>query len=84
MIELKITRSIDLSGRVVIPVLIRKFLNKENEKKIEVDFFVDEDSDAVIIKRHKVVCEFCKSDNNLTKFNNIHICSNCLQELKKL
>lgn len=72
-------RKIDTLGRVTLPAQIRHKLGMD--KGDSVDIF--EDNGYMIIKKHNNSCVFCGNSENLTEYNHKHICSNCLDNLKK-
>ncbi len=73
-------RQIDKLGRLVLPSDIRKALDLKNGVD-SVEFFMDNDS--VIIKKYRLTCIFCQSDENLISYKNQAVCRNCMEELKK-
>ncbi|HAB01325.1 MAG TPA: AbrB family transcriptional regulator [Ruminococcaceae bacterium] len=73
-------KSIDASGRLVLPIELRRVLGVENGGVVDV--FVDRDH--VIVCRHTPTCIFCGGTESLTDFQGNFICSSCLKALKNL
>lgn len=71
-------RKLDMLGRLVVPMEIRKQLSINENDKLE--FFTE--NDAIIIKKFIPVCEFCGSPDDLETFREKPVCKNCLAELK--
>lgn len=79
MKETGISRALDSLGRVVIPVeLRRQFDISENEK---IEFYIEDDK--IIMKKVINSCVFCNNTNELVSFKDKHICTDCLNSLKK-
>ena len=75
-----IVRRIDVLGRVVIPMELRKILDMPNGTPIEI--FTK--GDFIILHKYQNKCEFCGSTENITVFKDKIVCSNCLNDLKGL
>jgi transcriptional pleiotropic regulator of transition state genes len=65
-----IVRNIDSLGRIVIPKELRD--NMDIHKQDEVEIFVNHND--IIIKKFKVTCVFCGSNENIIDFKNQNIC----------
>ena len=72
-------RKIDTLGRVTLPAEIQRKLNIFKGDRVD----IYEDNGYMIIKKHNNSCVFCGNSENLTEYNHKHICSNCLDNLKK-
>ena len=66
---------IDALGRVTLPAQIRHKLGMDKGDSV--------DNGYMIIKKHNNSCVFCGHSKNLIEYNHKHICSNCLDNLKK-
>ncbi len=78
-----ITRPVDQNNRIVLPAnLINAVFHPQPNEELRVDFFIEDD--AIIVKKHEPKCICCRTHNNLSKFKNIVICSECLKELIEL
>ena len=73
-----IQRCLDSMGRVVIPIEIRKRFGINIGDPI--DFYIDEN--MIILKKYSNSCEFCGSQDNLSKFKDKFICMSCLEALR--
>ncbi|MDR1240587.1 MAG: AbrB/MazE/SpoVT family DNA-binding domain-containing protein [Oscillospiraceae bacterium] len=71
-------RKIDELGRIVLPFSLRYELGISENSYLE--FFREKDS--IIIKKSKLTCVFCGTNNNLTKFKNQDVCKSCISGLK--
>lgn len=74
-----LNRKIDVLGRVTLPIEFRRHLNMNIGDKIE----VLEDNGKIIIQKYDKSCVLCGNIDNLTEYNQKHICSKCLDNLKK-
>lgn len=78
-----ITRPVDSNGRIVLPKhLLRDVFKADDNEKLSLEFFYDEDS--IILKRFHSKCIFCGNDENLIEFKGNNICPDCLKNLKKM
>lgn len=74
-------RGIDSFGRVVLPVKLRRKLHLMDRDAVR----IWAEDQALVIERVKKSCIFCGSENKvLTAFDGYHICSACLEKIKKL
>ncbi|MCL2048126.1 MAG: AbrB/MazE/SpoVT family DNA-binding domain-containing protein [Defluviitaleaceae bacterium] len=74
-----ITRKIDELGRVVLPIEIRRGMNINNGKHVEI--FVDDDS--VILKRYDPACTFTGSTDELIEYNGRKVSKQAIKEMAK-
>ncbi len=77
MQELGIIRKIDDTGRVVIPVEVRKELNWEYHTPLELFF----DKSGVLLRTYKKSCIFCGGRDIVRDFEGEHICEKCIRRL---
>lgn len=76
-----IVRTIDVAGRIVLPIEIRKELDLMGEdSKVEIIAKGNE----IILKKYAPSCIFCHDKDNLTEFNGQKICRNCVKEITDL
>lgn len=71
-------RKLDMLGRLVVPMEIRKTLDINENDKLE--FYVENSS--IIIKKFIPVCDFCGAEDDLEIFHDKPICKKCIEELK--
>jgi transcriptional pleiotropic regulator of transition state genes len=71
-------RRIDQLGRVVVPAELRKMMGIENGDLL--DFrFVD---GHIVILRLETECALCGSSEDLTPFDDKHVCAACIEKLR--
>ncbi|MGL4484431.1 MAG: AbrB/MazE/SpoVT family DNA-binding domain-containing protein [Anaerovoracaceae bacterium] len=75
-----VVRKIDVLGRIVLPIEIRR--NLDIELKDPVEIFVDEDK--VILKKYNPACIFCGSMDDIRTINGKIVCKKCITDMKKL
>lgn len=78
MKETGIVREVDELGRIVIPKELRKVLNINAKDPLEI---FTEDS-TIILKKYSPGCIFCERVNNVIRFKDNNICSECLEHIK--
>jgi len=79
MKSLGVTRPLDKLHRIVIPrELCRTFDLKPDDR---VTFFTD--ADSIIIRKHRIHCEFCTSIDGLIPFGGKFVCRHCRDDMKK-
>ena len=74
-----IVRRIDDLGRVVLPVELRRALNREVRDLVE---FVN-DGAAVVLRRYDAACLFCGAPRDLLSYRGKQICRSCLRQLRE-
>ena len=76
-----IVRSIDLAGRIVLPIEIRKELDLMSEdSKVEITAKGNE----IILKKYAPSCIFCHSEKELTEYSGQKICRGCAEKIAGL
>lgn len=77
-----IVRKVDELGRIVLPMELRRTLNINIKDPLEI--FVDENS--IVLKKYGKTCKFCGNNEQeqLKKFGDTYICSDCIEKIKKL
>ena len=74
-----IVRKVDESGRVVIPIELRRTLGIEEKDALE----IYTDNEKIVLKKYEPACIFCGSLDNASLFKGRIICDKCLAELRK-
>ena len=75
-----IVRKIDLVGRIVLPMELRKVMNlKGSEDALEI--FTD--GDKIILKKYSPSCMFCSSLDDIIEFNGNKVCKECIKSMNK-
>lgn len=75
-----IVRPLDVLGRTVIPMELRKMLSLPHKAAMQI--FVE--GDAIILKEYEEKCVFCGSSADLLDFKNKRICAVCKEQLARL
>ena len=76
-----IVRSIDAAGRIVLPIEIRKELDRMGE---DIKLEIIAKGNEILLKKHTPSCIFCHEENNLIEFNGQKICRKCAEEISKI
>ncbi len=80
MKETGIIRRVDELGRIVLPIELRR--NLDIAERDELEIYVD--GDNVILRKHEASCIFCDSSRGLYQYQGKHVCSGCIQALRRL
>lgn len=76
-----IVRTVDLAGRIVLPIEIRKELDLMGEdSKVEIVARGNE----ITLKKYAPSCIFCHSEENLSEYNGQKICRDCAKKIGNL
>ena len=75
-----IVRKVDVLGRIVLPIELRKNLDIEKEDPIEI--FVD--GDYILLKKYEPACIFCSNAKNVKRIRDKNVCEDCLKEIQLL
>ena len=75
-----IVRKVDVLGRIVLPIELRKNLDIEREDPIEI--YVD--GDYILLKKYEPACIFCGNAKDVKRIRDKNICDICLKELQTL
>lgn len=73
-----VVRKLDVLGRIVIPIELRRTLGIEEQDPLEI--FTNENGD-IILRKYQPGCEFCGSMDNVKTFSDKHICQVCIDKL---
>lgn len=73
-----IVRRIDQLGRIVLPMELRKTLDFKEGTPVEICV----ENDKVILKKYHCSCIICGNKENLKRYKDKTICSDCIEQLK--
>ena len=71
-----IIRRLDLLGRVVIPVEMRRMLDLADRDTVE----IAGDGVRIVLQKHTPRCVFCSRGDALVEYHNRRICASCMRE----
>ena len=74
-----IVRKVDMLGRIVLPIELRRTLGIDVREPLEI--FVKDDS--IILRKYDPVCVICGENGILKEYRGKQICQNCIDELTK-
>lgn len=74
-----IVRRIDDTGRLVLPIEIRKVLQLNTRDSVEI--FTEDDK--IILKKFAVSCVFCGKSGEVVRYRDKLICKDCCEVLKR-
>lgn len=81
MIIVGVTRKLDETGRIALPIELRRVLNWE--KSDVLDIVLDEDRQSLTIRKRNPICICCRKDKNLKQLpNGFYLCESCLASIK--
>lgn len=75
-----IVRPVDMLGRIVLPIELRRKMGIETKDSLEI--FVENDS--IILRKYQPCCVFCGESRNMISYGGKNICSHCLEKLQTL
>jgi len=75
-----IVRKVDVLGRIVLPIELRKNLDIEKEDPIEI--YVD--GDYILLKKYEPACIFCGNAKDVKRVRDKNVCADCLKEIQAL
>ena len=75
-----IVRKVDVLGRIVLPIELRKNLDIEKEDPIEI--YVD--GDYILLKKYEPACIFCGNAKDVKRIRDKNVCADCLKEIQAL
>jgi transcriptional pleiotropic regulator of transition state genes len=68
-----IVRKIDILGRIVLPMELRKSLKIEVKDALEI--YVE--GEQIILKKYKPGCDACGEISEVISLGNVRLCKNC-------
>ena len=74
-----IVRKMDVLGRIVIPIELRKTMELSENDEIEI--FTE--GSSIILKKHTNSCIFCGGSKDIVAYKDKCICGKCVEQLKK-
>lgn len=80
MKSIGIVRTLDQMGRIVLPMELRKVLDLLTGTPME----IYTEGESIILHKHQNKCEFCGSNDVVTKFKNKALCNDCLESMKAI
>ena len=72
-----IVRKLDVLGRIVLPIELRKTLGIEVQDPIEI--YVEDD--FIMLKKYSPQCVLCGSMDGLRNFKGKNVCEKCIREI---
>ena len=74
-----VVRKVDVLGRIVLPIELRRTLNIDIKDGLEI--YTEED--LIILRRYQPLCSFCGNSTELVPIKSVLICSKCVEEVKQ-
>ncbi|MCL1982858.1 MAG: AbrB/MazE/SpoVT family DNA-binding domain-containing protein [Clostridiales bacterium] len=75
-----IVRKVDVLGRIVLPIELRKTLDIEREDPIE----IYTDGEYIMLKKYEPACIFCGNAKDVKRIRDKNVCKDCLNEIQGL
>lgn len=75
-----IVRKVDLLGRIVLPMELRRVMNISEKDGIEISV----DGERLVLCKYLPTCVFCGTVEDLSQFRGKNLCSACRKALIKL
>ena len=76
-----IVRSVDMAGRIVLPIEIRKELDLMGEdSRVEIIAKGNE----IVMRKYAPSCIFCHSEEELVEYSGTKICRDCAEKIGKI
>ena len=75
-----IVRSIDLAGRIVLPIELRKHMKIATGDDVEI--YVE--GNSIVLKKYESTCIFCGNTENLVDLNDKNVCKECRDKLAQM
>jgi len=79
-----IITKVDESGRLQIPIKMRKAFGINNDGINDSRVEILTEGDSIIIKKFIPHCLFCDSSDNLVFYEDKKICKACIEKIKKI
>ena len=74
-----IVRNIDILGRIVLTIELRRTLNIDASKGDPIEIYME--GNSIVLRKHEPNCVFCGSSKKVTSFKGRNVCENCRKEL---
>lgn len=71
--------NVDKLGRIVIPALMRKAYDLEENNAVELIM----EKGYILMRKYQPGCVFCGNVQHLSIYKGKLVCSNCIEDLKK-
>ena len=73
-----VVRKLDVLGRIVLPVELRKTLDIAEKDALEI--YVD--GEQIILKKYQPACIFCGDAKDVINYKGKNICKCCMEDIK--
>ncbi len=73
-----IVRKVDILGRIVIPINLRR----DFDLKIKDDIEIFSERDTIVLKKYEPACVFCGSVDEVSEFKEKKVCAECFRDMK--
>ena len=78
MKSIGIVRRLDVLGRIVLPMELRRTLDIGEKDALEI--FVD--GEQIILKKYEPSCIFCGNAKDVINYKGKNICKHCFEEVR--
>ena len=75
-----IVRKVDELGRIVLPKELRDVLSINIKNPLE----IYTDGDFILLKKYEPACVFCGNAKDVKRIHDRNVCSDCIEEFKKM
>lgn len=75
-----IVKKVDVLGRIVLPVELRRTLGFHLRDMLEISV----DDDCVVLEKYEPHCVFCGETRQMITYRDKIVCVNCAKELEKM
>ena len=73
-----VVRKVDILGRIVFPIELRRSLDINEGDPLEI--YVD--GEQIILKKYEPACIFCGDARDVINYKGKNICKKCLEEMR--
>ena len=73
-----IVRKVDILGRIVLPIALRR----EFDLKIKDDVEIYTEGTMILLKKYEPVCVFCGEKSDVSDFMDKKVCKECVESMK--
>lgn len=74
-----VVRRLDVLGRIVLPIELRRTLDIAEKDALE----IYTDGEQIILKKYAPSCVFCGEAKDVINYKGKLICRNCIKELER-